>query len=204
MKGLLLVAFCAAIIATAPIVAAADHVIILGAALSLSGKYALSGAHTKNGYNLALRRLNKRGGVAIAGTPYELVIKYYDDESTPARGTELAERLIKQDGVKYILGPFGSGQTKAMLPVIEKYRAPMVEANGAARELFTKGYRHVFAVLSTSEQYLAPAIALAAKHAEKLGKKPSQIKCALAMGDEPFAQDVRAGGWMTSNGTAWL
>ena len=80
-----------------------------------------------------------------------------------------------------------------MLPVIEKYRAPMVEANGAARELFTKGYRHVFAVLSTSEQYLAPAIALAAKHAEKLGKKPSQIKCALAMGDEPFAQDVRAG-----------
>ena len=107
--------------------------------MSLSGKYALSGAHTKNGYDLALRRLNKRGGVAIAGTPYELVIKYYDDESTPARGTELAERLIKQDGVKYILGPFGSGQTKAMLPVIEKYRAPMVESERSGARAFHQG-----------------------------------------------------------------
>jgi len=33
----------------------------------------------------------------------------------------------------------------------------------------------------------------AAKHAEKLGKKPSEIKFALAMENDPFAEDVRAG-----------
>ena len=39
------------------------------------------------------------------GNPYKLRVRYYDDESTPGRGIELAERLIKQDGVKFLLGP---------------------------------------------------------------------------------------------------
>ena len=92
-----------------------------------------------------------------------------------------------------MLGPYSSGLTKAILPIIEKYGVPMVEGNGAARELFTKGYRYIFAVLSTSDQYLTSAIELAAEHASKLGKKPDQITIALAMENDPFAQDVRAG-----------
>jgi ABC-type branched-subunit amino acid transport system substrate-binding protein len=69
----------------------------------------------------------------------------------------------------------------------------MVEANGASRELFTKGYRYLFAVLSTSDQYLTPAIDLAAEHADKLGKSPDKLKVAIVMENDPFAQDVRAG-----------
>jgi branched-chain amino acid transport system substrate-binding protein len=130
--------------------------------VSLTGKYAQNCANTKNGYEFAVRKINDRGGIEIGGTSYKLVVHYYDDESTPARGTELAERLIQQDGVKYILGPYCSGMTEAILPVVEKHKVPMVEANGAARELFTKGYRYIFAVLSTSDQYLTPAIDLAA------------------------------------------
>ena len=188
-------AFCAALLLLMPIGAApaGETVIVIGAAVSLSGKYALNGKHTKNGYDLAAGRINAQGGIAIRGTPHTIVIKYYDDQSTPARGTELAERLIRQDGVKYLLGPFSSGLTKAILPVVEKYGTPMIEANGAARELFNKGYRNIFAVLSTSDQYMAPAIELAAEHAEALGKKPADIKFAIAMENDPFAQDVRAG-----------
>jgi branched-chain amino acid transport system substrate-binding protein len=171
----------------------ADDEIVLGAAVSLTGKYALNGANTKNGYELAVHRINDLGGVTIGGRPYKLVVRYYDDESTPARGTELAERLVRQDGVKFMLGPYSSGLTKAILPVIEKYKVPMIEGNGAARELFTKGYRYVFAVLSTSDQYLMPAIELAAEHAGKLGKTKDKLRVALAMENDPFAQDVRAG-----------
>jgi branched-chain amino acid transport system substrate-binding protein len=167
--------------------------IVLGAAVSLTGKYALNGANTKNGYELAARKINEKGGVIIGGRSYKLVVRYYDDESTPARGTELAERLIKQDGVKYILGPYSSGLTKAILPIVERNKVPMVEANGAARELFTKGYRYIFAVLSTSDQYLTPAIDLAAEQAGRLGKTTATLRIALAMDNDPFAQDVRAG-----------
>ncbi|MGI8724860.1 MAG: ABC transporter substrate-binding protein [Methyloceanibacter sp.] len=202
VKRLLLPAFCAAFLATAPIAAAADHVIILDAALSLSGKSAPNGAHTKNGYDLALRRVNKRGGIAIAGIPYELVIKYYDDESTPARGTELAERLIKQDGVKYLLGPFSSGQTKAILPVIEKYRAPMVEANGAARELFTKGYRYIFAVLSTSDQFSHRPSSLPRSMPRSLARSPRRSNSRSPWRTTRSPRMFAPACWTTSNGSA--
>jgi branched-chain amino acid transport system substrate-binding protein len=171
----------------------ADEAITLGAALSLTGKYAPNGAHTKNGYDLAVSRINNRGGVKIGGKAYRLEIRYYDDESTPARATELVERLIQQDGVKFLLGPYSSSLTQAILPIVKRHKVPMIEANGAARDLFTKGNRYIFAVLSTSDQYLTPVIDLVAENAGKLGKTPQELTLAIATENDPFAQDVRAG-----------
>ena len=145
--------------------------IILGSAISITGKYSTNGIHASNGYNLAVKRINESGGVMVGGKSYKLKIKYYDDESTPARGAQLAERLIKQDGIKFMLGPYSSGLTKAIAPVTAKYKIPMVEAEGASRSLFTQGNKYIFAVLSTSEQYLASVITLAAEMAKKNGKK---------------------------------
>ncbi len=61
-------------------------VITLGAAVSMTGKYAQNGANTRNGYDLAVKTINGKGGVVVSDKPYQLVIRYYDDESTPARG----------------------------------------------------------------------------------------------------------------------
>ena len=167
--------------------------IIFGAAVSFTGKYSTNGKHTKNGYDLAVKRINEKGGVTVGGKSYKIAVKYYDDESTPARGAQLAERLIKQDNIKFILGPYSSGMTKAMAPITEKYKIPMIEGNGASRSLFNKGYKYLFAVLSTSEQYLAESINLAAEQAKKAGKKPSSVKVAIAVENDPFSMDIRAG-----------
>ena len=167
--------------------------ITLGSAISFSGKYSTNGVHASNGYNLAVKMINAAGGVKVGGKMYKLKIKYYDDESTPLRTAQLGERLIKQDGIKFLLGPYSSATTKAMAPITEKYKIPMVEAEGAARSLFTQGYKYLFAVLSTSEQYLAPVIDVAAAIAKKAGKKPSDIRIAMAFENDPFSLDVRAG-----------
>jgi len=167
--------------------------IIFGAPLSFSGKYSTAGKHTKNGYEFAVKRINGRGGIKVGDKYYNIKILYYDDESTPARGAQLAERLIKQDGVKFMLGPYSSGLTKAIAPVTEKYKVPMVEGNGASRSLFNKGYKHLFAVLSTSDYYLREAINLAAQMAKQEGRDPSTVKVAVAIENDPFSQDVRAG-----------
>jgi branched-chain amino acid transport system substrate-binding protein len=167
--------------------------IILGSAISLTGKYSQEGKNAKDGYDLAVKRINEQGGVKVGGKSYKLQIKYYDDESTPARTAQLLERLIRQDGVKFVLGPYSSGTTKAAAPITEKHRIPMVEAEGASRSLFTQGYRYLFAVLSTSEQYLKSAIDLAAEVAKKNGKKPGDVRIAMAFENDPFSLDVRAG-----------
>jgi branched-chain amino acid transport system substrate-binding protein len=163
--------------------------IILGSSISLTGKYATNGLHTQRGYDYAVDVINAAGGVKIGGKSYKLAVKYYDDESTPARGAQLAERLIQQDGVDYMLGPYSSGMVKAIAPVSEKFGVPMVEAEGASRSLFTQGYKYLFAVLSTSEQYLATAIDMAAASSSD----PKSIRVAMAFEGDPFSMDVRAG-----------
>lgn len=167
--------------------------IILGVAVSLTGKYSTNGKNTQDGYELAVKRINEMGGVRVDSKYYKLKIIYYDDESTPARAAQLAERLINQDGVKFVLGAYGSGLTKAMAPVTEKYQIPHVEGNAAARELFTQGYKYLFATLSTSDYYLREAVNLIAEVAKSQGKKPSDIKIAMAFENDPFSLDVRAG-----------
>jgi branched-chain amino acid transport system substrate-binding protein len=92
-----------------------------------------------------------------------------------------------------MLGPYSSGMTKAIAPVTEKYKIPMVEAEGASRSLFNKGYKYLFAVLSTSEQYLASAISLAAEKAKESGRSVSSVKVAIAVENDPFSLDIRAG-----------
>ena len=167
--------------------------IVFGAAVSLTGKYTTAGNHTKRGYDLAVKTINDKGGIRIRRKTYKLKIIYYDDESSPARGAQLVERLIKQDGIRFMLGPYSSGLTKAIAPVTEKYKVPMVEANGASRSLFTQGYKFLFAVLSTSDFYLREVISLAAQQAKADGRNPSSLKLAIAVEDDPFSRDVRDG-----------
>jgi len=161
--------------------------IILGAAVSLTGKYSTNGKHTQNGYNLAVKRINEKGGVKVGGKKYKFDIIYYDDESNSGRAAQLAERLIKQDGVKFMLGPYSSGLTKAIAPITEENKIPMVEANGASRSLFTKGYKYLFAVLSPANQYLEVAIDLAVE------KNGGPVAIAMAFEQDAFSQDVRLG-----------
>lgn len=173
--------------------AAECEALTLGSAISLTGKYATNGVHAKNGYEFAIKKIKENGGIKVGDKCYNFNVIYYDDESKGDRGATLAERLISQDKVEYMLGPYSSGLTKAIAPVTEKYEIPMVEAEGASRSLFNKGYKYLFAVLSTSEQYLASAITLAAEMAEKNGKTADSVKVAVAVENDPFSLDIRAG-----------
>ncbi len=48
--------------------------IILGSAISFTGKYSTNGIHAKNGYDLGVKRINEMGGVKVGGKMYKLKI----------------------------------------------------------------------------------------------------------------------------------
>lgn len=162
--------------------------IVLGAAISLTGKYSRNGYNTQNGYNMAVDRINSMGGVQVGGKSYKFEIIYYDDESNPRRAAKLAERLISQDGVEFMLGPYSSTITKAIAQITEKNGVPMVSANGASRSLFTNGYKNHFSVLSPANKYLTVAIETAVKLNGGKG-----VRIAQAFEQDSFSQDVRLG-----------
>ncbi|MGH7279231.1 MAG: ABC transporter substrate-binding protein, partial [Candidatus Rokuibacteriota bacterium] len=101
---------------------AQGNAIRIGASLSLTGTYAALGHNQHRGYQLCMKHVNEKGGVL--GRKIEFVL--YDDQSQPATGVRLYERLITQDKVDAVLGPYSSAITEAVANVNEKYKMPMV------------------------------------------------------------------------------
>ena len=102
--------------------AAAQGPIKIGASISLTGTYAKLGTYQKEGYELCAQEANDKGGVL--GRKIEFVI--YDDQSTPATGVRLYEKLITEDKVEAVMGPYSSPISEAVANVTEKYKKVMV------------------------------------------------------------------------------
>jgi branched-chain amino acid transport system substrate-binding protein len=142
--------------------ARAEDAITFGAALSLTGKTATEGVQVKDGYDFYVDHINQMGGINLGGKKYKVAIKYYDDESSAATSAKLYEKLIAEDGIKLLLGPYSSGITMAASAVTEKYKVPMVLAHGAALALYDRGFRYIFGTLTPVDQYTANYIKMAA------------------------------------------
>ena len=48
--------------------------ITLGSAISFTGKYSTNGIHAKNGYDIAIKKINEMGGVMVGGKTYKLTV----------------------------------------------------------------------------------------------------------------------------------
>jgi branched-chain amino acid transport system substrate-binding protein len=96
--------------------ATAQGPIRIGASLSQTGTYAKLGNYQREGYQLCIKELNAKGG--LLGRKVELVV--YDDQSTPATGVRLYEKLISEDKVDAVMGPYSSAITEAAVNVTEK------------------------------------------------------------------------------------
>ncbi len=135
----------------------------LGASLSLTGTYAKLGNYQHEGYKLCLKQVNDKGG--LLGRKVELVV--YDDQSTPATGVRLYEKLITEDKVDAVIGPYSSPITEAVANVTEKYQKVMVTPLAATTSIFKKGRKYIFMVISPAEVYLEGLIDQAAKRGLK-------------------------------------
>jgi len=71
------------LLSLAPASLAQERELLLGASVSLSGKYSKEGSHVVNGYNLAVKWLNRRGGIKVGKRTYKARIIYRDDGSDP-------------------------------------------------------------------------------------------------------------------------
>jgi branched-chain amino acid transport system substrate-binding protein len=157
----------AAVIAVTSLPADAQGPIRIGASLSLTGTYAKPGKYQHEGYQLCARDVNAKGG--LLGRKVEFVV--YDDQSTPATGVRLYEKLITEDKVDAVIGPYSSPITEAVANVSEKYKKVMVTPLAATTSIFKRPpdrKRHyIFMVISPAEAYLEGLIDLAAKRGLK-------------------------------------
>jgi branched-chain amino acid transport system substrate-binding protein len=125
----------------------AEQAIRVGASASLVGNYSVQGGYLREGYLLCQKHVNERGGVL--GRPLEFVI--YDDGSDENTAVRLYEKLISNDKVDAVLGPYSSPITDAVADVSERHRKLLIAPAAATTSIWEKGRRHLVMMLAPVE-----------------------------------------------------
>ncbi len=167
---------------------AQEKAIRCGVVTSLSGDNRFGGNLTRRGYDLWAEEINKLGGIEIAGQRYPVKMFYGDAQSRPASGADAAVRLIIQDKVDVLFGPYTSGVTLAVQPITAKYRVPMISGSAESPNVWLPKPAFNFGMIPAVDLTSDKSIKVLA---ESLG---SQAKSAAVIGvDEPFSKETAEG-----------
>ena len=160
--------------------ASADEPIKIGTTQALTGHYAEFGTEQLRGLQMWVADVNARG--ALLGRPVELV--HYDDGSRSARAEDGVRKLIEEDKVDFLVGPYSSALTLRASAVAEKHNFPMVASAASSEEIWSRGYRNIFGIDTPAENYLKGLQAAIDAGAKTV---------ALVYAETPFAQDTAVG-----------
>ena len=127
--------------------ATAQDKIRIGAAISMSGKFAREGGLVKGGYDFWRDWVNEQGGINVKGKKYLVDIIYYDDKSDTMTSAKLTERLITEDKVNFLLAPYSSGIAFATSAIGERYGYITIAGAANSDALYERGYKYLFSVM---------------------------------------------------------
>ena len=137
--------------------------IVIGASVSETGALAVDAGYHLRGLELGVAEANAHGG--WLGRKLEL--KYYDDKSEPGTAVRLYTRLITEDKVDLVIGPYSSGITQAVAPLANKYQHVMIDPGASLPDIFVQGNLWNIQGIATSTGYLEGMLPLAKSHGAK-------------------------------------
>jgi branched-chain amino acid transport system substrate-binding protein len=145
----LLLSFCIVALSLAAGAQSAETITI-GTTQSLTGPFQNFGTEQLRGLQMWVDDVNGRG--MLLGQPVELV--HYDDASDAARSVTLYGKLIEQDKVDLLVGPYSSELTLEASKVAEQHNFPMVATAASADEIWSRGLKNIFGVDIPSSRYM--------------------------------------------------
>ncbi|OGQ13356.1 MAG: hypothetical protein A2026_19315, partial [Deltaproteobacteria bacterium RBG_19FT_COMBO_46_12] len=132
------------------------------------------------GYDFWAEWVNNRGGITVGGKKYKVKMIYYDDESNPQTSARLFEKLITQDKVDIILGPYGSGIAMASTTIAERHRYVVILPLNDSDELYNRGYKYIYSVLPIASRDMIPMVDLVR------GQTPKPNSIAIIASNSPY------------------
>ncbi|GAA1559923.1 amino acid ABC transporter substrate-binding protein [Kribbella lupini] len=144
-----------------------DSVIKIGVAISETGSYSAEGESVRHGYEYWEKRIDAAGGIDVDGKKQPVELVFYDDQSKPETAIKLVQRLISNDKVDFLFGPYSSGLTLATSAIAKQYKTIMFAGAGSASAIFKDGNEYVFSPLSITPQYARSALDLLSEQGVK-------------------------------------
>ena len=157
--------------------------ITIGTTQSLTGPFQDFGTEQLRGLQMWVDDVNGRG--MLLGQRVELV--HYDDASDAARSVQFYGKLIEQDKVDLLVGPYSSDITLEASKVAEQHNFPMVATAASADQIWNRGLKNIFGVDTPSSNYMD------VDENGALFKLMGVKTMAVVFAETEFAQDVVRG-----------
>ncbi|RJQ25206.1 MAG: branched-chain amino acid ABC transporter substrate-binding protein [Peptococcaceae bacterium] len=159
--------------------------IVIGAPLSLSGKYAKEGQMALWGAKAVEKWLNEaNGGVSLNGRKIPVEFRYYDDESKKESVQSLVERLITVDKVDFLISPYSSDLALASAPLADSRQKVMITHGAATDRVYQQGYKYITQVYTPGSRYQTGFLDMVKN------KDPEAKRVAFIYEDDEFSRSV--------------
>jgi branched-chain amino acid transport system substrate-binding protein len=129
--------------------------IIVGLTVSLSGKFSYQGLQALHGIGLWRDYANANGGIEVGSRsrrPVRLI--FYDDQSRVEGARQNSVRLLEDDHIDVLFGPYSSALTLAAAQVAEEHRKILWNPGGTSDAIFDHGWRYLVSIASPASDYL--------------------------------------------------
>jgi branched-chain amino acid transport system substrate-binding protein len=109
---------------------AAEKTLVIGGIAFLTGPAAAGGMACKAGWELAVDKYNKAGGLKVGADTYKIKLIVEDDAMAADQAATAATKLVKSDGAKFIIGPLIDNLKNVVYPITSKNGALMAVVDG--------------------------------------------------------------------------
>jgi branched-chain amino acid transport system substrate-binding protein len=149
---------------------AAPKTIKIGILISFTGPDGMVGKPAKDGYELAVEKVNKDGGVFVKeyGKKIPLELVFMDMETNPEKAVARAEAL-NQQGASIVCG---TTLMSATSDIFEKNKLPAITSLVTTVGLFQRGFKYYFGISKLNDGVVDAIYAAFAKIPK--GKKPTK------------------------------
>jgi len=137
----------------------------IGISISLSGRYSIQGKESFEGLLLWIKDVNGSGGIFVGDykkkAPLELV--YYDDESSEDKCKKNVEKLILNDRVDLLIGPYSSGLTLAVAPLAGELKKTIWNHGGSSDDITNRGLKNIVSAITPAGEYFKGIVEMVRK-----------------------------------------
>ena len=141
----------------------------IGIPISLSGQFQVQGRQALAGLMAWADDVNRAGGLSFGGQVRPVSVIHHDDGSDRGTVQTITRRLIRQDRVDILIGPYSSVLAVAAAEVAENQGRLLWNQGGASANLYRRGYRWVVGILTPAEEYLTGLFEMVRRSAHDTG-----------------------------------
>jgi branched-chain amino acid transport system substrate-binding protein len=137
----------------------------VGISISLSGRYSVQGRESFEGLILWIKDLNGSGGIFVGdyNKKASLDLVYYDDESSEEKCKKNVEKLILDDHVDLLIGPYSSGLTLAVAPLAGDLEKTIWNHGGSSDDITNRGLKNIVSAITPAHEYFKGIIEMVRK-----------------------------------------